>query len=168
MLTTNLESAATRSLARPYLLLEQADSLFAIALGTIREVIPLSESNITAVPNTLPLVMGLFNLRGEIIAVADFGDLIGETPTSKRSEHSRIVVLEASQTRFESDLPIGFAIAVSRVAGVAHLESDRVTSAAEVGSKLTPLLQGLYRWNGQLLMLVDTRAVADVLGASST
>jgi purine-binding chemotaxis protein CheW len=153
---------------RSYLLLAQGESLFGIELAALREVIPLTEPTITPVPNTLPLVMGLFNLRGEILAIADFGDMLGEAPTPRQSDTSRIVVLEVPQSQYEIDLPVRFGLAVAQVTGVASLQVDRISSAEEVGSKLTPLLQGLYNWQGRLLMLLEVHALANVLGASST
>jgi purine-binding chemotaxis protein CheW len=166
--TLHDDATATSLVTKSYLVFSQGESLFGIELSALREVIPLAEPKITTVPNTLPLVMGLFNLRGEILAIADFGDMIGEAPTSQTSASSRIMVLEVPQSQFEIDLPIRFGLAVAQVAGVAPLQVDRISSAAEVGSKLTPLLQGLYNWQGRLLMLLDVRALADVLGASST
>lgn len=166
--TLHDDANATSLVTKSYLVFSQGESLFGIELSALREVIPLAEPKITTVPNTLPLVMGLFNLRGEILAIADFGDMIGEAPTPQKSTSSRIMVLEVPQSQFEIDLPIRFGLAVAQVAGVAPLQVDRISSAAEVGSKLTPLLQGLYNWQGRLLMLLDIRALADVLGASST
>lgn len=162
------ETGTKQTATKQYLLLTQGENLFGVELAALREVIPLTEPTITPVPNTLPLMMGLFNLRGEILAIADFGDTIGEAPTPRQLESSRIVVLEAPQTQSEIELPIHFGLAVAQVTGVAPLQVDRITSAAEVGSKLTPILQGLYNWQGRLLMLLDVRALADVLGASST
>jgi purine-binding chemotaxis protein CheW len=162
-----LNGAAGTAATRSYLLLAQGESLFGIDLAALREVIPLTEPTITPVPNTLPLVMGLFNLRGEILAIADFGDMLGEIPTPRQSETSRIVVLEVLQSQYETDLPIRFGLAVAQVTGVAPLQVDLIASAAEVGSKLTPLLQGLYNLQGRLVMLLDVRALADLLAASS-
>lgn len=166
--TLNGNTGGASTVTKSYLLFSQSESLFGIELATLREVIPLTEPAITPVPNTLPLVMGLFNLRGEILAIADFGDMIGEAPTPRQIDQSRIMVLQVPQSQFEVDLPIRFGLAVAQVTGVAQLQVDRISSAEEVGSKLTPLLQGLYNWQGRLLMLLDVRALSDVLGASST
>ncbi len=162
------QSYASSAAAKPYLLLEQSGNRFGIELAALREVIPLVDPPITPVPNTLPLVMGVFNLRGEILAVVDFGDLIQEEPTSRQTPQSRIIVLEIPQPKRSTEAPVRFGLAVAGVGGVVSLQVDRIYSAAEMGSILTPFLQGLYTWREQLLMLLDVRALADVLGSSST
>lgn len=161
---TNTSSVAVK----PYLVLEQSNTRFAIELAALREVIPLIDPPITPVPNTLPRVMGLFNLRGEILAVVDFGDLIQEGPTPRQVSQSRIIVLEVPQPQGAVEAPTRLGLAVAGVGGVVSLQVDRIYSAAEMGSTLTPFLQGLYTWQEHLLMLLDVRALAEVLSSSST
>jgi chemotaxis signal transduction protein len=154
-------------ITKSYLIVAQSGSYFGIELSALREVTPLREVKITAVPNTCSLVKGVFNLRGEILAVADFGDIVGSTPTLDYHDASRIVVLEITPTMDLRDDAIRFGLAVNQVMGVVSLQVDRIASAAEVGSKLTPILQGLYPWEGRFLMLLDSSAIADLLAESA-
>jgi purine-binding chemotaxis protein CheW len=144
-----------------FIVFAQNQSLFAIDLTTVREVLFLSEQQITPVPNTLPFLLGLTNLRGEILAVADFGRSIGTESTHRSHPQSRILVLEAPDPR-DVKLPLmRVGLAVSSVEGVQSINSENIVSAEEVSAELAPLLRGLYNLQGRLLMIVDVEAIAN-------
>jgi purine-binding chemotaxis protein CheW len=166
--TSTPRSHLQTEITKLYLIVAQSDHYFGIELSALREVTPLQEVKITAVPNIRPLVKGVFNLRGEILAVTDFGEIIGIAPTLDYHDASRIVVLEIAPTTDRRDELIRFGLAVNQVMGVVSLQVDRIASAAEVGSKLTPILQGLYPWEGRLLMLLDGPAIAALLAESAS
>lgn len=147
-------------LTRQFLLFGQGFSLFAVELVTVREVLALAEQHISPVPNTLPFLLGLMNLRGEILAVADFGRFTAGEPTDLHHPHSRILVLETINPQNPRSLPIRFGMAVSRVEGVSLLVPDQVVSAAEVSPELAPFLRGLYNHEQRLLMILDVEAIA--------
>lgn len=152
---------------RQYLLFGQGGSFFAVELFGVREVLMLSEQPVTPVPNTLPFLLGLTNLRGEILAVGDFGRLIGDVPAETEDARSRILVLEvpvsgaAAQERPHDGrlevLRVG--LAVSHVEGVVALAPDQIVSAVEVSEELAPFLKGLYDFNGRLLMILDGESI---------
>jgi len=144
-----------------FIVFAQNQSLFAIDLTTVREVLFLSEQQITPVPNTLPFLLGLTNLRGEILAVADFGRSIGTESTNRSHPQSRILVLEAPDPR-DVKLPVmKVGLAVSGVEGVQAINAENIVSAEEVSAELAPLLRGLYNLQGRLLMIVDVEAIAN-------
>ena len=143
-----------------FILFSQNKSLFAIDLKAVREVLLFSEQSITPVPNTLPFLLGLTNLRGEILAVADFGRFIGAEPVDFHPERSRILVVEAPDPRDGKQPFIRMGLAVSHVEGVISLHLEQIVSAAEVSKELAPFLRGLYDERGRLLMIVDVEAIA--------
>jgi purine-binding chemotaxis protein CheW len=147
------------SLTRQFLLFSQGASLFAVDLVMVREVISPLEQFISAIPNTQKFLLGLMNLRGEILAVADFGQFTNSNVTDLNHAQSRILVLETTNPQNIRALPIRLGLAVSQVQGVLSLYPDQVVSAAEACEDLTPFLRGLYDCEGRLLMILDVEAI---------
>ncbi|MCT7951781.1 chemotaxis protein CheW [Ancylothrix sp. C2] len=146
------------SVTRQFLLFGQGGSLFAVELICVREVLGASEQPISPVPNTLPFLLGLTNLRGEILAVGDFGRFIDAESADIQHPQSRILVLESSNFEQPSDM-IRMGLAVAGVEGVLSLNPDHIVSAVEVSEELAPLLKGLYDCEGRLLMILDVEAI---------
>lgn len=142
------------------MLFGQDKSLFALDLISVREVLCLTEQPITPVPNTLPFLLGLTNLRGEILPIADLGRFIGLEPVECHQAQSRILVVEAPDPR-DVKLPlIRFGLAVSQVQGVISVNPDQIVSAADTSEEIAPFLRGLYDQEGRLLMILDVEALA--------
>lgn len=161
MTTIASSSKAERaSTTKQFLLFRQGNSLFAVELEAVREVLSLKEQPISPVPNTLPFLLGLTNLRGEILAVADFGNFTGISPVDIYHHQSRILVVEAPDPRDVRLSRMRMGLAVSGVEGVLPLNPDRIVSAIDVSPELVPFLKGLYNSEGRLLMIVDVEAIA--------
>lgn len=143
-----------------FLLFGQEGSLFAVELITVREVLCLNDQSISPIPNALPFVLGLTNLRGEILAVGDFGRLIGAEPVDTQHSNSRILVIEAPEPQDVSLRVMRMGLAVSQVDGVLSLNTEEIVSAVEVSEELAPLLKGLYDSEGRLVMILDVEAIA--------
>lgn len=160
MKTTAPRAGNQTSGTTQFLLFGQGGSLFAIELEAVREVLSLKEQPISPVPNTLPFLLGLTNLRGEILAAADFGLFVGIEPVDTYHPSSRILVVEAPDPRDVRLSKMRLGLAVSRVEGVLCLNPDRTVSAIDVSPDLAPFLKGLYNSEGRLLMIVDVEAIA--------
>ena len=161
MNTTALPAAGNQtSGTKQFLLFGQGGSLFGIELEAVREVLSLKEQPISPVPNTLPFLLGLTNLRGEILAAADFGVFAGIESVDIYHPSSRILVVEAPDPRDVRLSRMRMGLAVSRVEGVLPLNPDRIVSALDVSPELAPFLKGLYNSQGRLLMIVDVEAIA--------
>lgn len=145
---------------KQFLLFGQGGSLFGLELEAVREVLSLKEQPISPVPNTLPFLLGLTNLRGEILAAADFGVFAGIESVDIYHPSSRILVVEAPDPRDVRLSRMRMGLAVSRVEGVLPLNPDRIVSALDVSPELAPFLKGLYNSQGRLLMIVDVEAIA--------
>lgn len=160
MKTTATAAATGISGTKQFLLFGQGGSLFGIELEAVREVLSLSEQPISPVPNTQPFLLGLTNLRGEILAAADFGRFTGIEPVDTHHPSSRILVVEAPDPRDVRLSRMRMGLAVSRVEGVLSLNPDRTVSAVDVSPDIAPFLKGLYNSEGRLLMIVDVEAIA--------
>lgn len=149
-----------RTVKAQFVIFRQHQSCFAIALTSVREVLRFSDQRLTPVPNSPNFVLGLTNLRGEILAVADFGTFLGLTPLDPNHADGRILVVEAANLQDSNRSLIALGLAVSHVETVVALDPDEIRSAAEASAELVPFLQGLYNHQGHLISVIDIEAIA--------
>lgn len=121
------------------------DETYGINVMQVQEVLRYTE--IAPVPGAPDYVLGIINLRGNVVTVIDtrarFGLMPGEV-----SDNSRIVIIEAEKQ------VIG--ILVDSVAEVVYLKSSEIDSAPNVGTdESAKFIQGVSNRDGELLILVD-------------
>ena len=97
---------------------------FGIDILKSKEVVPLP--NITPVPNTDRLVIGVFNLRGDIYPVVDISTVL-DLPEKKIQASDMVILLEMN-----SDV---MGIVVDRIHGVHPVVNSQVKSAHGVVTK---------------------------------
>ncbi|BEU02724.1 chemotaxis protein CheW [Agarivorans sp. OAG1] len=118
---------------------------YGINVMQVQEVLRYTE--IAPVPGAPNYVLGIINLRGNVVTVIDTRSRFG-LPSSDITENSRIVIIEA-----ESQV-IG--ILVDSVAEVVYLRSSEIDIAPNVGTEESAkFIQGVSNRDGQLLILVD-------------
>lgn len=109
-------------------------SLALPAIG-VREVISLGPDRITPVPNTSPLLLGILNLRGQVIWVADTGQFLGdETPLNTDRAEISVIAIE------DEEMMVG--LAVDEVKGMEWLDSDQVRPSSNLNDKMAPFIRG--------------------------
>lgn len=118
---------------------------YGINVMQVQEVLRYTE--IAPVPGAPGYVLGIINLRGNVVTVIDtrarFGLIPGEV-----TENSRIVIIEAEKQ------VIG--IMVDSVAEVVYLRSSEIESAPNVGTEESAkFIQGVCNRGEELLILVD-------------
>lgn len=111
----------------------------------VREVLRYTE--IAPVPGAPDYVLGIINLRGNVVTVIDtrsrFGLMEGEV-----TDNTRIIVIESEHQ------VIG--ILVDSVAEVVYLRSSEIDSTPSVGTdESAKFIQGVSNRDGKLLILVD-------------
>ena len=121
------------------------EETYGINVMQVQEVLRYTE--IAPVPGAPDYVLGIINLRGNVVTVIDtrarFGLMPGEV-----SDNSRIVIIEAEKQ------VIG--ILVDSVAEVVYLKSSEIDSAPNVGTdESAKFIQGVSNREGELLILVD-------------
>lgn len=121
------------------------DETYGINVMLVQEVLRYTE--IAPVPGAPDYVLGIINLRGNVVTVIDtrarFGLQSGEV-----SDNSRIVIIESDKQ------VIG--ILVDSVAEVVYLKTSEIDSAPNVGTdESAKFIQGVSNREGQLLILVD-------------
>lgn len=121
------------------------EETYGINVMQVQEV--LRYTDIAPVPGSPDYVLGIINLRGNVVTVIDtrarFG-LVGAEVT----DNSRIVIIEAERQ------VIG--ILVDSVAEVVYLKQSEIDTAPNVGTdESAKFIQGVSNRDGELLILVD-------------
>lgn len=118
---------------------------YGINVMQVQEVLRYSE--IAPVPGAPSYVLGIINLRGNVVTVIDTRLRFG-LQTTEVTDNSRIVIIESEQQ------VIG--ILVDSVAEVVYLKTSEIDSAPNVGTdESARFIQGVSNRDGELLILVD-------------
>jgi purine-binding chemotaxis protein CheW len=126
------------------------------ALGETHFAVPMSgvleiqrPPRVTPVPNVPAWVLGVANLRGEIISVSDLRTFFGFEAINY--EHSgRIMVVRSA----DQELTTG--LIVDRVIGMVGLSPDRLaTPAAGIEDPIAPFMSGITEDGGRLIVAID-------------
>lgn len=121
------------------------DETYGINVMHIQEVLRYSE--IAPVPGAPDYVLGIINLRGNVVTVIDTRRRFGLSDADI-TDASRIVVMESA------DQVMG--ILVDSVAEVVYLKSSEIEIAPNVGSEESArFIQGVCNKNGELIILVE-------------
>ncbi|PID41481.1 MAG: chemotaxis protein CheW [Proteobacteria bacterium] len=118
---------------------------YGINVMQIQEVLRYTE--IAPVPGAPDYVLGIINLRGNVVTVIDTRKRFGLSEADV-SDHTRIVVIEiAGQV---------LGILVDSVAEVVYLRQSEVETAPNVGNEESAkFIQGVCNKNGELIILVE-------------
>ncbi|QIZ77334.1 chemotaxis protein CheW [Ferrimonas lipolytica] len=118
---------------------------YGINVMQVREV--LRYSDIAPVPGAPSYVLGIINLRGNVVTVIDTRARFGLMP-GEITDNTRIVIIEAE------DQVVG--IQVDSVAEVVYLNSSEIDTAPNVGNEESAkFIQGVSHRDDRLLILVD-------------
>ncbi|WP_017444718.1 chemotaxis protein CheW [Gayadomonas joobiniege] len=121
------------------------EETYGINVMQVQEVLRYSE--IAPVPGAPDYVIGIVNLRGNVVTVIDTRTRFGLMP-NEVTDNSRIVIIEADKQ------VVG--ILVDSVAEVVYLKSSEIDSAPNVGTEESAkFIQGVSNRDGELLILVD-------------
>ena len=102
------------------------DETYGINVMQVQEVLRVSE--IAPVPGAPPFVLGIINLRGNVVTVVDTRTRFG-LPTTERDDASRIVIIESEQQ------VVG--ILVDSVAEVVELRQSAIDAAPMTAAMTT-------------------------------
>ena len=118
---------------------------YGIKVMQVQEVLRMTE--IAPVPGAPHYVIGIINLRGNVVTVIDTRRRFGLSDTESDDE-TRIVIVEADNN------VVG--ILVDSVAEVVDLKSSEIETAPNVGNdESSKYIQGVSSRDDELLILVD-------------
>lgn len=121
------------------------DETYGINVMQVQEVLRVSE--IAPVPGAPQYVLGIINLRGNVVTVIDTRSRFG-LPSGELDDASRIVIIESEQQ------VVG--ILVDSVAEVVELAHSEIDSAPNIGNEESSrYIQGVASSDDNLLIVVD-------------
>jgi len=124
---------------------ELDNEVYGISVSEVREV--LRYSDIAPVPGAPSFVVGIINLRGNVVTVIDTRSRFG-LPKSVVNDDTRIIIIDIE------DQEVG--ILVDSVAEVVDLDANAIEAAPNVGNEDTSrYIKGVTSMEGSLLILVD-------------
>ncbi len=143
---TNQTAMAPRSQGK-YIIFSLAEARYAVPINQVVEV--GEAQRITPVPNVPDWVMGVTNLRGDIISVVDCGAFL-DLHDKITPEMSCMCVVRNKKLNLTTSLM------VDRIEGMLNLTEDLIVlPQASLGDRLIPYLQGVYDHEGHLLNVLN-------------
>lgn len=133
----------------PYLIFNLNTSLYGITTMLVEEIFSLPE--LTPIPEAPPDIVGVVNVRGEILPVMDLNLRFGyESPDYQLSD--TVIVLRSEEIR------VG--LMVNQVIEVRNINGDDITKELSHGRKLGKLdskkfITGVARSDSDILILID-------------
>jgi len=121
------------------------DETYGIDVMQVKEV--LREIEVAPVPGAPHYVIGIINLRGNVVSIIDARKLFG-LPPMESSDLTRIIVIEVKH------YIVGFL--VDSVAEVVDIKTDEIEAAPNVGTDETSsYIDGVVSRGDEILILVD-------------
>lgn len=124
-----------------------ASERYAFESSMVREVIPISE--LTPVPCTPPFVLGIINLRGQILSVIDIKRLFG-LPEKGITQLNKVIVLSSEDMEF--------GVLADEVAGSGRVRSNSLKTLPTLTGIREEFLKGV---TGEGLVLLDAGRLLD-------
>ena len=122
-----------------------ADEIYGINVMQVQEVLRMSE--IAPVPGAPSCVLGIINLRGNVVTVVDARELFGLS-RSDATDQTRIMIVEIKK------LIVG--LLVDSVAEVVNIQNSDIDSAPNIGTdENARYIQGVFSKKNEILILVD-------------
>ena len=136
-----------------YLSFYLAGKLFAFDVLKTREV--LQYTNITPIPCTPPYVVGVLNLRGNVVTVMDLRVKFGLGDVSITDDTAIIIV----EVNYEDEITVVGAL-VDGVKGVMRFEKDQIEPPPKIGMKLSAdLINGIGKLDGNFVVMLNVDRV---------
>jgi len=118
---------------------------YGINVMQVQEVLRITE--IAPVPGAPSYVLGIINLRGNVVTVIDTRSRFG-LASVETDDSSRVVIIESEEQ------VVG--ILVDSVAEVVDLQPSEIETAPNIGTEESAkFIQGVASHDGELLILVD-------------
>jgi purine-binding chemotaxis protein CheW len=145
MATSSTKSKSSDDPILQWVTFKLAGETYGINVMQVQEVLRYSE--IAPVPGAPSYVLGIINLRGNVVTVIDTRHRFG-LESGEINDNTRIVIIEADSH------VVG--ILVDSVAEVVYLRQSEVETAPNVGNdESAKFIQGVCHKNNELLILIE-------------
>jgi len=137
-------ATGTTTQSEQLLLVEVRGALYGLDTTAVREIVAVRSP--TRLPGSPPWVLGLINLRGTLVTVADLVRRLSED--SVRSEDASMILVES--------LGRQLGVAVDDVRDVVHLDVEPLEATpSEVGATSQRFVRGLGHFAGEVVIVLD-------------
>ncbi len=143
--------AAVEELPEEFLAFELSGETYAVPIATVREILKVGD--VTEVPRAAANLLGLINVRGEMLPLYDVKvrlELADAAPVVR----ARADVPREARVVLVKDPEGDAGLLVDRVRGVVKLTLSRLESVPNLGLE-RPAVAGLGRKDGHLYLLLD-------------
>ncbi len=139
----------TNTVSSQYVTFSLCEELFGVEVDRTREILSLTP--VTKVPQTPDYLLGVINLRGQVVPVVDMRLKLG-LPAGEETEDTCIIVVEV--------LVDGEAITVGALADavreVLDIRSDQIEPPPRLGTRLnTEFINGMGKVDEQFMILLN-------------
>ncbi|SFP33045.1 chemotaxis protein CheW [Hydrogenimonas thermophila] len=139
-----------------YLIFYIGKDVFAIDAEEIKEII--SYTRVTKVPLMTSSVLGVTNIRGNVIPVIDLSIRIGIRENSKINKWSSIIIIKNNVNR-----PQEMGIVVDLVNEVYELESKDLEDVPVFGTKIPKIfIKNIAKIENKFVPILDHNAILDI------
>ena len=145
-----------------YLTFVLDDELFALDIATVREVLEFRD--VTKVPRMPPYMLGVINLRGNVVPVLDLKQKFGMGRT-ERTVAACVIIAEVTV----EDEPVVLGALADSVQEVFDLDPGQVEPPPKIGTRLdTEFIQGMGKKGEEFVILLDIDRVFSAAEVSAT
>ncbi len=139
-----------------YLTFELRQENYGMSIDSVKEIIPYA--NVTSVPLMPDFVIGVLNLRGDVVPIIDLSLRFGKAATEIKPR-SCIVILEISFN--QETVMLGFV--VDAVTEVVDIDEQQIELPPTFGAKIeSKFIHGITNVAGDLLILLQGDQVLSV------
>lgn len=147
--STDKSSVSTIADSTKYLTFKVADEAYGVEVLKVREIIGLLP--ITKIPKAPPYILGVINLRGKVIPVADTTNKFGINPSEKTDE-TCIIVVEVAHS--EDSIEMG--ILVDKVLEVTDIYHNEIEQSVQFGTSIkNEFITGIAKVEDGIKILLD-------------
>lgn len=137
------------------LLFRLGDEWYAVAIGSVREI--LQEYEVTSIPCLPSYVLGVINIRGEIVSVTDVARQMGLGGASEEGERVAIVV---------SDEGVTTALVVDAIGDIVEVPRESIEPPLPtLGKGQAECVGGCVYVDGELIGVLNVSQVLEPIGA---
>jgi chemotaxis signal transduction protein len=117
-----------------YSVFSLSGKLFGLEMSSVREV--LSPPKVTLLPNVPAHVLGVYNLRGNILSLVDIQRILGLASTNKK-ETDMIMLVESSRSLISFE--------VEKVLDFVEVENSKIQEPSKnITARLAYFVRGIY------------------------
>ena len=141
------QPVSTDEVIEKHLVVEVSGSVFGIPMGNVHEIQRVP--NITFLPRVPEWVLGVTNLRGNVVSVVDFRQLLEMDETDTPTASRRLVMVHSLVDEVATGL------VVDRVMGIRNLRKSKIAKTTGGTDQMSRFIRGMIDIEGRLAALLD-------------